>query len=114
MNNIITYNGYTGTVEYSEKENTLFGKVLGINKVVTYSGTDVNTLRNNFQNAVNEYITECTKNGVKPQKIYKGVFNVRLSKDLHKSLAEYAQSNGKTLNSTVEEAVKEYLSKQVF
>ncbi len=111
MTNTMNYKGYIGTVEFSESDNVLFGKVLGINGLISYEGTDVNSLREDFHSAVDDYIADCLANGIEPQKTYKGVFNVRLSPELHKNLAEYALQNGKTLNSAVEEAVKHYLSR---
>lgn len=111
MTNTMTYKGYTGTVEYSEKDNILFGKVLGINGLISYEGTDVNSLRADFEEAVDYYLEDCAEKGIEPQKSYKGIFNVRLSPELHRTLAEHAIKNGQTLNSAVEEAVKRYLSR---
>jgi predicted HicB family RNase H-like nuclease len=48
----------------------------------------------------------CAEKGEQPEKTYRGSFNVRVSPELHKTLAIYSSSHGQTLNSTVEEAIK--------
>ena len=49
-----------------------------------------------------------------PEQPYKGSFNIRISPDLHRTIAIYALENGKTLNATVEEALAEYIVKTEF
>ena len=39
--NTLTYNGYTGSVEFSEEDNVFFGKLEGINALVNYEGESV-------------------------------------------------------------------------
>ena len=51
----------------------------------------------------------CSEKGIEPQKVYKGTFNVRISPELHRSLAVYAASHNMTLNSTVEQAIMNYV-----
>ena len=38
MKNAMEYKGYFGTVEYSEPDNILFGKVIGIDSLISYEG----------------------------------------------------------------------------
>ncbi len=109
MNNMLEYKGFYGTVEFSENDNILFGKVIGINSLISYEGDSVKSLREDFEGAVDDYIEMCKENGVEPEKVYKGSFNVRISPELHKSLVLFATSRGETLNSTVEEAIKRFV-----
>ncbi|MDR2600493.1 MAG: type II toxin-antitoxin system HicB family antitoxin [Oscillospiraceae bacterium] len=51
----------------------------------------------------------CSQINKPPEKSYKGTFNVRISPQLHRELAIYSLTNSKTLNSTVEEAIKNYI-----
>ena len=47
------YKGYTGSVDYSEEDNCLYGEVLGISHdAITYEGKDVDELRKDFEGAV--------------------------------------------------------------
>ena len=109
MNGTIEYKGYLGTVEFSN-DNILFGKVLGINGLISYEGNSVQDLKNDFEGAVDDYLEMCRENSIEPQRTYKGKFNVRISPELHKMLVCYSTAHGKTLNSAVEEAIRHYVS----
>ena len=109
MNNVLEYKGYYGTVEYSATDNILFGKVLGINGLVSFEGDNILSLKKDFEGAVDDYLEMCNQKGIKPKKEYKGKFNVRVSPELHKILVHYSASRGQTLNSTVEEAIRHHV-----
>ena len=110
MNNLMEYKGYYGSVEYSDKDDILFGKVLGINSLISYEGDSIKTLKSDFKNAVDDYLSLCEKKGLTPEKTYKGSFNIRISPEMHKKLARYSFSQQCSINSTVEEAIAEYLA----
>ena len=112
MKNVLSYKGYHGNVEFSNEDSVFFGRIIGINDRITFEGTDVDSLRKDFQDAVDEYIETCAEIGKEPEKTYKGTFNVRIAPELHKQLAYYSASNGKTLNATVEEAIQEYIVRE--
>ena len=110
--NVMEYKGYTGTVEFSAEDNILFGKVIGINGLVSYKGESVAQLREDFEAAVDDYLEMCAEKGVEPQKSYKGSFNIRISPELHRTLAVFASSHDMTLNATVEQALQKFVSNQ--
>jgi predicted HicB family RNase H-like nuclease len=109
MKNAMSYKGYYGSVEFSNEDNVFYGRIIGINDHITYEGDNVNSLRGDFENAVEEYIEACVKLGKAPEKTYKGSFNVRISPALHRQLAIFSATNGKTLNAAVEEAILSYI-----
>ncbi|MGN0163011.1 MAG: type II toxin-antitoxin system HicB family antitoxin [Candidatus Ornithomonoglobus sp.] len=109
MKNMLEYKDYYGTVEYSSEDNVLYGKVIGINGLVSYEGTSVDELRADFEEAVDDYIDMCREKNIEPQRLYRGSFNVRISPALHKSLAMYAAAHNQTMNTTVEEAIRNYV-----
>ena len=110
MNNILEYKGYYGTVEYSTEDKILFGKVLGINGLISYEGESVHSLKEDFEGAIDDYLSMCSEKGIEPEKVYRGNFNVRVSPELHKSLVVFSASRGQTLNSAVEEAIRRYVT----
>ena len=110
MNKIFRKKGFFGTGGVLDKGNHLFGKVMGVNSLISFEGDSVQSLRHDFQGAVDEYLEMCAANNVEPEKTYKGSFNVRISPELHKVLALYSASRGQTLNATVEEAIQRYFS----
>jgi len=109
MSNMLEYKDYCGTVEYSAADNVLHGKVLGIRGLISYEGDSLQSLKEDFEGAIDDYLETCAEDGIEPQKPYKGNFNVRVSPELHRSLAIYSQFHGQTLNSTVEEAIKRHV-----
>lgn len=56
MKNSIEYKGYIGSVEFSEEDNVFFGKVMGIRSLISYEGTTISDLINDFHEAVEEYL----------------------------------------------------------
>ena len=110
MSDLMEYKGYFGTVEFSAGDNILFGKVLGINGLISYESDNISGLKVDFEEAIDDYLEMCAKDGVEPQKAYKGKFNVRVSPELHKTLAHYSAERGQSLNSTVEEAIRHYVT----
>ena len=109
MKNTINYKGYYGSIEFSDEDNVFFGRIIGINDRITYEGDSVGALRRDFEEAVDEYLETCSQLGKEPEKTYKGTFNVRINPSLHRQLALFSASNGKTLNSAVEEAIRNYI-----
>ena len=106
----LKYKGYTGSVEYSEEDNCLFGKVLGMSKhAITYEGQDVNELKRDFEGAIDDYIASCEARGVEPCKPYSGTFNVRVSPEIHSAIAALAKKSGVTINAFV----RQVLAKEV-
>ena len=105
MSNLLFYKNYNGTVEYSKEDGCLFGKVVGIKSLLSYEGNSIQELEQDFKTVIDEYIKDCEERGVQPEQPYKGSFNIRISPELHRSIAVYAIEHGKTLNAAVEEAI---------
>ena len=109
MANTIEYKGYIGSIEYSAEDKCFFGKLEMIDDLVTFEATNAQELEDNFHAVVDEYLETCKALGREPQKVYKGVFNVRIEPELHKKVYQEALKAGISLNSFVRQA----LSKQV-
>jgi len=110
MTNILRYKDYIGTVNFSEEDGVFFGSVFGITDSISFEGDSVQSLKEDFHNAIDEYLEFCKEVGKTPQKSYKGSFSIRISPELHRSTAFYAASQGQSLNSTVEEALRQYMT----
>ena len=108
--NVLEYKGYHGSVEYSPEDRCFFGKVHGIRALITYEGTDVDSIEKEFRASVDEYLDLCDKEGIKPEKEYSGLFQVRVSPDAHRELALKAECEGKKLNTVVAEAIASYIA----
>ncbi len=110
MNNTMEYKGYVGSVEFSENDGVLFGKVQGVRSLISYEGTTVAELISDFHAAVDDYLALCQEEGTEPETAYKGSFNIRIGPELHKRAAVYAIAHQQTLNAFIAEAVDEKLS----
>ncbi|TCC98355.1 type II toxin-antitoxin system HicB family antitoxin [Pedobacter hiemivivus] len=101
MKNYFEYEGYIGSVEFSAEDRVFFGKIHGINDLVTFEGASVNELESAFKDAIIDYLKTCKELGKKPNKTYKGSFNVRVSEKLHQDSALLAKKKGVNLNELV-------------
>lgn len=107
----LEYKGYRGSVHYNNDDRVFFGKVMFIPALVSYEGTDVNSLNRSFEEAVDDYLELCEQQGKAPAKPFKGSFNVRVTPELHQRAAEHAAHRHTKLNSVVSEALQEYLER---
>ena len=110
MKNILEYKGYHTKVEVDMESMVAYGKIEGINDLVTFETKNLSEVTKEFENAVDDYLEFCKEVGKAPDKEYKGTFNVRISPKLHKELAMLASKNGESLNQTVEKAIQSYVS----
>ncbi len=90
-----------------------FGKIEGIDDLVTFEGSTVVELKSAFEEAVSDYIELCAQNNKTLEKSYKGSFNVRLNPDLHRKAARLAKVEGKTLNQFIMQAVEHEISQKM-
>jgi predicted HicB family RNase H-like nuclease len=105
MKNCLEYKGYTGTVEFSAEDKIFFGKIQGINDLVTFEGSSVTELEKSFHESVIDYLDTCKALNKNPDKVFKGSFNVRVSSELHLKTVILASKKGLKLNDIVKEAL---------
>ena len=106
MNNIMQYKGYVGSVEFSEADKVLYGKVQGIRSLISYEGITVQELLEDFHGAVDDYLAACEEEGSKPEVAYKGSLNVRFKDpETHRRIAIYAMKHNQTINSFIDDCV---------
>lgn len=111
MKDTMTYKGYIGSVHYSDEDRVFYGQVEYIRSLISYEGTDVDGLRRAFEEAVDDYLDLCKKEGKKPEQPFSGTFNVRTGSDLHRRAALLAKERGTSLNRIVSEALQRYLQR---
>ena len=107
MNNTLEYKGYIGVVEFSTEDECFFGKVTGLNDLITFEGQSVAEIKTSFFEAVDDYLGMCATTGKEAEKSYKGSFNVRIDPLLHKKAAVSAATMHISLNQFVEAAIAE-------
>ena len=103
----LRYKGYTGSVEYSEEECSFFGKVLGLRRDgITYEGSSAAEIKQDFEEAIDNYLETCREHGIQPEKPYNGKFVLRMTPDLHGRAAERAADLGQSINDFINDAVR--------
>ena len=85
---------------------------MGIRALISYEGQTVQELVNDFHDAVDAYLNLCAEEGTPPEKAYKGSFNIRVSPELHKQAAICAMAQQVSLNTLVEDALREYVAER--
>ena len=65
---MMTYKGYTGSVEVDTEAESLFGRVVGLHDVITFQGETVAEARKAFQDSVDDYLAFCAERGEAPEK----------------------------------------------
>lgn len=111
MSTMLEYKGYFGSVEYSDEDEVLHGRLEFIRDLVTYEGTDAKGLKRAFHQAVDDYLALCDEEGRKPDEPLKGSFNVRPGRELHRRAMLAARRKGTNLNTIVSDALKVYLDR---
>lgn len=105
MENKLIYKGYLGTVNFSAEDEVFYGKIHGINDLVTFEGKSVSELKNSFSESIDDYLQTCQELNRLPDKTYKGSFNIRISNELHKKAATVASEKSISLNDFVRRAI---------
>lgn len=104
--NTLTYNGYIGTVNFSEKDGCFFGKIEGIDGLVNFEGESVSELVEAFHEAVDDYVAYCEMEGIEARKSYSGSLNIRISPETHSRIATLAKQAGISINAYIKDAIE--------
>lgn len=110
---LLEYNGYYGSVEYSAEDRLLTGKILFINDLVMYMSPTATDIEEKFRSAVDLYLENCARLNQKPEKPFSGTFNVRIGQELHRKAAIKAERNGQSLNEFVKDAIGKSLGEEL-
>ena len=106
MRDSLSFKGYVGSVHFNADDEVFYGKIVGVDDLVTFEGTTVADLAMSFREAVEDYVVLCRSVGKPACKSYKGSFNVRIPAALHRRAAEQATVRGISLNRLVQEALQ--------
>jgi predicted HicB family RNase H-like nuclease len=111
--NILEYKDFIGSVSYADEDECFYGKIEGINDLVTFEGASVKELKKAFKDAVEDYLELCAALNKEPYRSVKGSFNIRIEPKLHYSAIYTALKKGISLNQFVAEAIKNNVDKKL-
>ena len=106
---MMKYKDYAGKAEYDDEAEIFYGEVIGLRDVVTFRGTTVKELQKSFKESIDVYLDFCKRMNKTPDLPASGRLIIRIPPELHSCAAVTAKSEGMSLNSWVEEAVREKL-----
>ncbi len=110
MSDLMEYKGFKARVEYSADDEVFFGRLIGIEDIVTFEAKTVRELKKAMKEAVEFHIEVCERTGQQIKKPYSGNVLFRLPSELHAKIAETAAKKGKSVNEwgkeVMESAVK--------
>lgn len=88
--NTLSYKGYVGSVEISQEDNCLYGKVMDLpnDTCITYEGDTASALKQDFEGAVDDYLQYCEEHQIQPRKSFSGSLNIRISPDMHSKIVD--------------------------
>ncbi len=105
--NMMKYREYIARIEYDEEDRIFVGHLAGIKDIVGFHGSTVNELENAFHEAVDNYLAISKETGRVAQKPYSGNLMLRVSPDIHASVATAAQVHGKSINKWASEILNQ-------
>lgn len=111
MKDVLKFKDFIASVHFSNEDNVFHGKIEGIEDSITFEGDSVKTLKDSFEEAVEDYLDICTEIDKDPHKSYKGSFNIRIKPELHKKAAFKSMELGISLNQFVEKAISKLVSR---
>ena len=105
--NTMKYKGYVGSVDFSEEDGLLFGKVQGIRSLLSYEGRSVTELTADFHEVVDEYLNDCKEDGIQPEVPYEAKIEIQISPELHKKIADAALSKKMSINTFLANVIED-------
>lgn len=63
MKEILQYKGYVASIQYSERDEVFYGKILGIDDLVSFEVVSEDELKDSFKDAVDDYLEACERIG---------------------------------------------------
>ena len=104
---MLTYKGYTATVEYDADANILHGEVMDTRDVITFQADSVEAIITEFHASVDGYLDFCSERGEAPEKSLSGQFLVRSTPELHRRIHIAASAAGMSVNAWLTKALEE-------
>ncbi|CBK73088.1 Uncharacterized protein encoded in hypervariable junctions of pilus gene clusters [Butyrivibrio fibrisolvens 16/4] len=107
---MMNYKGYIGKVEFDDEQHIFTGEVINTRAVITFQGSSVSELEEEFRLSVDDYIEWCEQDGVELERPYSGKFNVRIYPQLHQRAVVGAKVLGISLNAFLIKCLEDELN----
>ena len=101
MKSMMEYNGYHAQINFDAEDMIFVGSVFGITDSLNFYGSSVEELEEMFHQSIDNYLEACKTYGKEPDKEFSGCFNIRISPELHKTIALRATEQQTNINNYV-------------
>lgn len=110
---MMTYKGYTSSIEVDADAGILFGRVLDIKDVITFKAKTVDEAREEFYKSVDDYLAFCQELGEEPDKPFSGKLPFRTTPEQHRKIFIAAKKAGKSINAWMDEILTRAADKAI-
>ena len=103
---MMEYKGYQAAVEFDYDVGVFHGRVIGTRDVISFEGTSVEQLIEEFHFSIDDYLAVCAERGREPSKPFSGLIPLKVPPDVHLAATAAAEAEGKSLNAWLAEAIE--------
>ncbi|MFN0160580.1 MAG: type II toxin-antitoxin system HicB family antitoxin [Burkholderiales bacterium] len=100
--NVMTYKGYSASMNFDVEDKIIVGRVLAIDDIISFHGASVAQFETAFHAAVDSYIIACKKLGQKAEKPASGRMMLRVDPKVHAAAVKASATSGQSLNKWAE------------
>ena len=95
----ITYKGFVGEMDVDKDEDIIYGRVINLHRDgITFAGDTVKEAKQDFKEAIDDYLEWAKEDGFEPEKPYRGEIAFRPGTKLHKEIATAASIAQTSIN----------------
>lgn len=105
------YKDYEAVISFDDDDQVFHGRVINVRDMISFHGESVDELKAAFIEAVDDYLADCTEQGLDPDKPFSGKFVVRVKPDVHRKAAILAAREDVSLNAWLANALEEKIQK---
>jgi predicted HicB family RNase H-like nuclease len=105
----MNYKGYIGKVEYDEKSETFFGKVINIKDIITFQGKSVSELKRAFKDSIEDYLDFCKERNEEPDNPFLESGVVYIPQKLQKKIYRKALESNLNIDTWVTKVLEKAL-----
>ena len=94
VKNTMEIEGYRAVIQFDPDIELFRGEFIGLNGGADFFASDVAGLRKEGADSLSVFLEMCKEDGVEPRRSYSGKLNLRMSPELHASVAAAAAAEG--------------------
>ena len=109
---MMEYKGYIAVIGYDDSLDLIYGNVINAAPyaVVNFMAADLEGLKREFKFSIEEYLTACDEDGIKPAEPFPGKLELPLYEELYRRIALASAEEGLDMDEWVIEAIEQKLT----